>query len=492
MRVGLFGMVLAFGTAAATAQTVTEPQRVKPADAGMDCAVIASENKAMADLITAGDPTRTAGQAVAGGTANVGGQLAGAVVAQSGMFGAFGGLVSKLTGSVAQQQVEQRLAPDAAAQQRAALARDRQGFLNALASAKACRADDPSFAGNALSADEFQRVAGLGAGPAGTTTALAPLSLAQTQTALAEPVAPLAATFPLQGDLKLAGRRYYIAEFRVLFEVGGRVSANTRAAYLGGNNYGATRSTIRYALAQPDVAVMQAITDRAWADFQQRVAAAGVKIEPRANFVAQHGEVYAATEPATTAAAPVTIDQNLGHTERKYMVFAPTGMTLHSRGFAGLGAGNLSKRMEFIKGQMDGLSVSVAVNIAALETSGSGSSLFNRDGASTGAGAGMTVVSPPDGVVAQVHADSSSLRLAQPVAVPGTFARMREVGGYDTTKDGVARSMQILSNMAGVAANNSKTVDMQVDLDGLATPRMVLQGLTGFNQALVEKLAAIR
>jgi len=270
------------------------------------------------------------------------------------------------------------------------------------------------------------------------------------------------------------------------------VSANTRAGYLGGTNYGATRSTIRYELARPDVAVMQAITDRAWADFQQRVTAAGVKLEPRDAFVAQNGEVYPATEPATTAAAPVTIEQNLGHTLRKYMVFAPTGMKLHPRGLAGLGAGNIGKRIEFAKGQMDGLSVSVAVNIATLETSGSGSSLFNRDGASTGAGIGMAVVSPPDAVMAVVHASSGILRMTQPVAVPGAFARMREVGGYDTTKDGVARSMQILSNMAGVAANNSKTVEMQVDLDGQATPRMLLQGLTGFNQALVEKLAAIR
>jgi len=94
--------------------------------------------------------------------------------------------------------------------------------------------------------------------------------------------------------------------------------------------------------------------------------------------------------------------------------------------------------------------------------------------------------------VAQVHAEGGSLRLAQPVPVPGAFARMREVGGYDSNKDGVARSMQILSNMAGVAANTTKTVEMQVDLDGQATPRMVLQGLTGFNQALVEKLAAAR
>ena len=95
---------------------------------------------------------------------------------------------------------------------------------------------------------------------------------------------------------------------------------------------------------------------------------------------------------------------------------------------------------------------------------------------------------PAGSFVAQTHADVTALRLGKPLAIPGSFARFRTVGGYDTQKDAAVRALQIAGNLAGVAANKSRTVEMEVDLDGPATSRMAMQGLATFNQALAASL----
>ncbi|MFN4104018.1 MAG: hypothetical protein ACK4GB_06980 [Tepidimonas sp.] len=256
----------------------------------------------------------------------------------------------------------------------------------------------------------------------------------------------------------------------------------------GATNYGATNSTINYKVANLDISALQMITDRAWADLQARLAEKGVRIEDREAFIAQHGEVYPATEAASTPDKPVYVEENLGYTVRRYVVMAPTGMKLHPRGLGGMGAGNIGKRIEFVKNKVDGLAIGVMLNIADLESSGSGSSILRQEGASTAAGEGMSLAGPTGYAVAIGHAEAGMLRMRKGFAVPGTFARFREVGGFDSQKDAVVRSLQIAGALAGVAANKSRVVDMEVDLDGPATSRLALQGLATFNKAVVEKI----
>lgn len=477
LSIGCFGV-----SGGAPAQSL---ERVQAGDTELSCAAIAKEQKGLAEIIAAGDPDAPSlGKAAAGGAANMGGQVAGAVVAQGG--GLFGGLLSKVAGAVAQQQVESRMAPDAAAQQRAAEAKARRDFLTRLASAKECRKDAPDYAGKTLTADQFKALAG---GVAGGV--IKPLTAAEVQASAADKIVPLDTAGLLEGDLKLAGRKVYISEFRVLFEVGGKVSANTRAGYLPGVNYGSTNSTIKYQVANLDVAALQAITDKAWGDFKARLAEKGVRVEDRDAFITQYGEVYPATEDASSLEKPVYKEENLGYTVRKYVVMAPTGMKLHSRGIAGMGAGNISKRIEFVKSKLDGLAIGVLVNIADLESSGSGSSILRREGASTAAGEGMTLSGPTGYIVINGHADAGIVRMPKGFTVPGNFARFREVGGYDTQKDALVKSLQIAGALAGVAANKSKTVEMEIDLDGPATTRMVLQGLATFNKAVVDKISEV-
>lgn len=455
-------------------------------DIALDCRTIQTEQVGLKETIAAGSNDPSVGKAAAAGTANVGGQLAGSIAAQSaGLFGSLGGLLSKAAGAVAQQQVEERLAPDAQAVQRAKEAQARQDFLSKLAQAKACRADDADFAGKALSQAEFAALSG---GPAAGV--VKPLTASAAADVLAQPVTPLAQPLAFEGDLKLGGKRFYLAEFRVLFEVAGEVAARTNAGYLAGTNYGATSSRIKYQVPQVDVAALQALTDKAWADFQQRLQGAGVTLEPADAFTGQYGAVYPATEAASTTDTPVYVEENLGYIQRKYMVFAPTGMKLQPRGIAGLGAGNIGTRIDWVKNKLEGLSVGVALNFTALETSGSGSSILHRDGSSTSAQPVMSIATPSGSVVAQGHVDAGALRLPKPTVVPGDFATLRETGGFDTQKDAGVKGLQMLGNLMGVAANKSKTVDMALELDGQATTRLALQGLSTFNQSLVNSIKA--
>jgi hypothetical protein len=221
---------------------------------------------------------------------------------------------------------------------------------------------------------------------------------------------------------------------------------------------------------------------------RHRLDAAGIVLEARESFIAEHGEVYPANEVATRPEAPVYSEENLGYTVRKYLVMAPTGMKLHPRSFAGLGAGNIGKRIDFVKNKLEGVSISIAVNLTDLESSGSRSSILAREGASTGINEAMMIRPLAGNFVVQAHAEGGSLRLQEGFSVPGNFAHFREVGGYDTQKDALVRSLQIAGNLAGIAANKSKTVEMAVDLDGANTSRMMLQGLMTFNKGLVDKL----
>jgi hypothetical protein len=198
--------------------------------------------------------------------------------------------------------------------------------------------------------------------------------------------------------------------------------------------------------------------------------------------------VYAATEAASTIGAPVYVEQDRIPSASIWYC----SMKLHERGFLGKSAGD---KTSFHRLEQDRcLTVFVAAGkrsiSGALESSGSGSSIWNRAGASTGAGEGMTVSAPPGAVAASGHVDGGSLRAPKGITVAGNFARFREVGGFDSQKNVAVVALQAVGNLAGVAANKSKVVEMEVDLDGPTTSRMVLSGLATFNQALTEQFKA--
>lgn len=463
-------------------------ERMQPTDASLDCAALAQESRAMEGVIAQGTAGGL-GTAAAGTAANVGGQVAGATVAQSvgGLFGALGSVVAKVSGAVAQQATEQQMAPDAAARQRAEQAQSRKDFLARLSTARDCGAGGP---GKTLTAEQLQQLAGTGmaAGEASGFTPTA-MTLASVQPALAQAITPLPLPDAFDSNLVLKGKRFYIAEFRVLFDVGGEVSASTRGGYLLGRDYGSTRTKVTYAVPNPDIAAFQAITDRAFEDLKARLATAGIKTEDAQAVTREHGEIYEASQAASQPGAPVYFEKNLGHAQRKYLVMAPTGMKVVPRGFTGMGAGQIGKRIEWSKNNLEALSISIAVNISNLESSGSGSSIFRR-GSSASAAEGMTIMAAPDSHLAQSHAFTQTVAMKKALEVGGGFARFRETSSYDSDKDPVARVTGVLTNLAGMGANKSARVEMAVDLDGPSMGSMALRGLATINQVLAEKIKA--
>lgn len=310
-------------------------------------------------------------------------------------------------------------------------------------------------------------------------------SLAGAQTAAPAAASPLDATGLVKSNVALKGKRFYIAEYRVMFEVGGKVSANTRAAYFGGIDRGGTRATVNYKVPAIDLKLFQEITDQAYADFLARLEAAGVKPEPAEAFVKEHGAIYESTAEGSKPGAEVYEEVDMGHGKRKYLVMAPTGTKMVARSFIGMGAGDIGKRIEFSKANLEAVSMGVAVNLAAQESSGSASALFRRE-STANAAAAMEVTSTHRMNLLQTHAKTEVVSLSGALPVPGQFANFREVGGYDTTKDPAMKAISIIGALAmGVATNQSKTVEYELDIDKPALARQSLEGIGALNKAAV-------
>ena len=325
--------------------------------------------------------------------------------------------------------------------------------------------------------------------PAWAQTAAVPMpaaaSPAQIEAVLKEAPAPLETSGLTKGNAALKGKRFYIAEYRVLFEVSGKVTASTSASYFGGRDYGATRVSVNYEVPQHNLQLLQAVTDRAYADFLAKLEAAGLKPEPGESFVKENGAIFEATLEGSKPGALVHDEAQLGYGKRQYLVFLPTGTRMVARSFVGMGAGSIGKRIEWIPANKEGVSVGMVVNLAAQESSGGGSSMFKR-GSSASASAAMEVAMAPKQLgLLQTHAATQMVVLNAPLAVPGQFANLRETGGYDTQKDAAVAGINALSRLAGVAGNNSKKIDMVLDIDQAALARQALQGLVALNQAVV-------
>ncbi|MCJ0765601.1 hypothetical protein [Variovorax terrae] len=367
----------------------------------------------------------------------------------------------------------------------------RKDFLTQLFVARGCRVSDLGFAGSPVPPETFRRLvaqAPAASVPPAMSATPAPASAADVQAALQAPVTVLDASRHIKGTAALKGKRYYVSEYRVMVETGGSITASTRAAYLGGTDYGATRMTVNYQAPQLDLAALQAVVDRSYADFVQRLEAAGAKPEPAEAIIKEAGgAVYEANLEASQPGAPVTDEADLGYGKRRYLVFAPTGMKLNPRGFAGLGAGNIGQRITYSKTHLEAISVVLAINLAAQESSGSGSSLFRR-GSSASASAAMEAAGVPRMLLLQSHAQTQTLNVQGALPVPGQFATMRETGGYDTRQDAAVQGLQALGRIMGQAGNQSKRVDMTLDVDTAAMSRMALQGLVSMNQGIAGAL----
>ena len=326
---------------------------------------------------------------------------------------------------------------------------------------------------------------------------LQPMALDNIGAALARPIGQPVHAPRTSGTLDLRGKKIYIAEYLLLFDLSGELNASGRDARLLGITVAdSTAATLIYRSA-PDIAALQALTDRAWADLQARLQEAGLELADAAQITRQHGAVYPATEPASTPGAPVVMNLNAGDTHRRYLALAPSGMRLTARTVAGIGLGNIGARVVFAALGIEGLSLGMALNFSALDPVGP----LRRSSyaAPTGGAPGAPALSPlmelapaPAAALVHAHTQLSLVNLGEALVLAGEFARLRPVPELEAApKETLAPLLSLGRRLLGGAPPTPR-VEALLELDGPATARLALFALSAANQGIVDAIKAAR
>lgn len=320
--------------------------------------------------------------------------------------------------------------------------------------------------------------------------ALQALSLDSIAAALARPVGAAMPSPRTSGGVQLAGKRFYIAEYQVLVEVGGEQAAAAPVAQALGQAGAGTAAQLVFR-ARPDIAALQALVDRAWADLQARLAAAGVQPEAAGALLGAGGAVYEASAPASTAAAPVIVESRHGDTLRRYLVLAPSGMGIVPRVPGGLNPGNLAARVAFAAQGIEGLSLAIAVNLSSLDADTPRRASFA--GPAPALAPLMEVVPAPQAALVLAHGQLALVNLAEALVLAPEFGRLVAAG--PEAERGPADPLQALLSLGrklGVAPGQAPRLDAVLELDGPATARALLYGTAAANQAIADALKAAR
>lgn len=334
------------------------------------------------------------------------------------------------------------------------------------------------------------------------TAALQPLAAETITQALARPIGQPVRAPRTSGTLELQGKRVYVAEYMLLFDLSGELPATPQGGQVLGTAVGAgvgagvgDKPAVLAYRSAPDIGALQLLTDRAWADLQARLQTAGVPLADPIETVRQHGAVYAATEPASTALAPVVLSAKSGDTERRYLALAPTGMRLVARTVAGIGLGNLAARVAFPAQGVEGLSLAMALHFSALDTTGQRPSTF---AAAPGAAASQPAISPlmelapaPAAALVHAHAQLSLVNLGEALVLAGEFARLRPQPAVDAPlRENLGPLLSLGRRLLGGPV--APRVEALLELDGPSTARLALYALFAGNQAIADALKAAR
>lgn len=457
-------------------------ERVKLSDNELKCAQIHAGVSEMDREIADSRTLEAEGnsRATAGGAAGVAADVAG----RTGIFGQLGGLTGQLFGQVAAktaagatQQSGQSSAQQA--QERARQAGARKDHLTTLFLNRGCKASDLAYDPPAGSAP--LQVAAVAPNPA--------VAGAANDAALQKSVLAAAnATLPdLDPDAYFKGqtggtfgknvvevlpasKRVAVLGFRVAFITTNTATAQVRASYLPGRDTSGARSSLTVDLKGVDHATLQALTDKAYADFLAQLRASGREVVPQEEF----REFLASVEvsPSTPAAPYVKeVGQQSG------VVFAPTGMPLwftnwdtgwgdkgpfEQKNIRGLA--EASQKLQAIA-----IAPLVVVNFARMSSSGNRSGLTSTR-AETGAelALGIGRLSSPvvraeetrAGIV--MKGDDASVALTAPIESTLKFGELREVAQSDNQAvkgafDAIGRSMG-LANAGGTVRSRSENV----------------------------------
>lgn len=457
---GALGLAQAQTPQAGTPSAAGPIERIKLTDNELTCAQIHAEvgqmDKLVADAKAAEDKEKTTGTAA--GAANTVADVAGKL----GVFGRIGGLGGALFGQVAAQAgagALQKSAQESAQQmaQRAQQAGARKEHLTALFLAKECKASDLSAAGKALSGAEVQKIAAATApppAPSAPTVPAAPTEpAAVAQWLEAASTAARGASLPSAplvhaggGNVKtIVGRtnKVVVVGYRVAFvgrtgvAASGTGSRSTSYSVFGAKTTTVTAGKVRkidVALRNVNANMMQALTDRMYADFLEQLKSSGLEVLPRE--VLARSPHFAQVEPFKPKdAGPYTVKQFSD--PREYTVLTPTGLPmifLAAEQFGDRGLMDLGQMKGLMFSAMDAgaaaLMVQVVVDFA--ETSSSGHRRWVNM-AEVDARPAISLAPARSSYITALHSSNTimgewgTMAVEQPVTLNGDFASVKVI-----------------------------------------------------------------
>ncbi len=325
--VGIAGATPAFFSPALAQQSPIE--RIRITDNELTCAQLYAEAGAM-DKVTA-DARAAEGQGNTTATAAQAGNVAAEVAGRTGLFGSLGGLTGALFGQVAAQtaagvaqQSGQMTAQQAAERGKQAAAR--KEHVSSLFLNRGCKASDLAY------------------NPPASAASAAPVHLASAVVSTAAPGPAVAPPMAIQSlpdldpdnffkgaiggtfgknviEVLPGNKRVAVAGFRVAFITSNTATAQVRGSYMPGRDTSGASSTLIVTLSGVDTATMQALTDRAYADFLAQLRLTGREVLPQEELK----EFLAGVDVSPSAPGkPYTKEAN----SQTAMVFSPTGMPL--------------------------------------------------------------------------------------------------------------------------------------------------------------------
>jgi hypothetical protein len=372
-------------------------ERIKLTDNELNCAQIHAEagqmDKLIADAKAAEDKEKTTGSvaSAASTVADVAGKL--------GMLGRIGGLGGALLGQAAAQAGAGALqkAAQESAQQMAARAQQagaRKEHLTGLFLAKECKVSDLNAPGKVLSGAEAQKAAAAtqsAAAAAAHGAPVAPVEAAAVGELIGRAAgAARSAALPSASMVSAGGsnvralvgktNKVVIAGYRVAFV--GRTGAFASGTGSSNTTFGITTVTagrsnkLDVALKNVSLPMMQAMTERLYADFAEQLKAAGLEVLPREALT--RSPHYANVQPFKPKDGGIYTVKHFSD-PREYAVLTPAGVpmvflageTFGDRGLMDLGQ---MKGLMFSAMDAGAAALLVQVVIDFAETSSSGRS----------------------------------------------------------------------------------------------------------------------
>lgn len=475
------------------AQQLAAIERIKLGDNELTCAQLNGEVLAMDKAVQEARDMETQGQSTQ--TAGAAGGVAAQVAQRSGVFGQIGGLFGQIAGSVAAQtaaSVTQQSGQQTVvqAQERQRQAQARKEHLTALFLNRGCKTSDLAY--NPPPGQQGRPVVVAAAPLTAPVAATGPVATASKELAAPSPVLALPELDPdahFKG--KMGGtfgknvtevlpnsKRVAIAGFRVAFITHNSVSAQVRASYLPGRDTSGASSRLNLALSGVDATTLQALTDRAYADFVAQLKLAGREV-----MTAQQLAGFFSSVEATATSPGRPYSKEVGGQTAQF--YAPTGMPLWFQHLDGpwsdrtpFDLGNYRRLAEHASQWNNAIVVTplIVVNFARMMSSGNQSGLLAR-AAETGAELSMHVASFSSGYLRSeefrngitMKGDEGGIQMAAPVASNLAFGQTRETSSDNNAAvKGVFDALGQAAGLANAGGANRSTSNVVAITDNAA------------------------